>query len=136
MKLFVDQLDINRTKAHWPDGEPFTPALVRHRGRDDKRDWLALAAPLAPGTPPQWSSARRDEYVRIPLFPYLLNAAGDMALAHMLHLGLSCAGQLPGKLAALHIVTGVPVELLYDPETAQNTGLRYWFGFAVDLEKA
>jgi len=136
MKLFVDQLDISKTRANWPDGEPFQPALVRHRGRDDKFNWLVLAAPLQAGGEPRWASATRDEYVRVPLFPYLLSSTGDLALAYMLQLGLTCAGQLLGKIEAAHIVTGVPVELLYDPGTAQAAGMRFWVGFAVVLERS
>lgn len=136
MKLFVDQLDIQRTKANWPEGEPFAPALVRHRGRADKFDWLVLAAPLVPGEEPHWAHSKHDEYVRVPLFPYLLSASGDLALAYMLQLGLTCAGQLPGKAESVHIVTGVPVELLYDPGTSQHTGMRFWFGFAVVMERS
>lgn len=135
MKLFVDQLDIARTRANWPEGEPFAPALVRHRGRDDQRNWVVLAAPLEPGREPQWFSAKHDEYVRVPLYPYLLGASGDLALAHMLQLGLTCAGRLPGRVEAAHIVTGVPVELLYAPHTAQHTGMRFWIGFAIVMER-
>lgn len=135
MNLFLDQLDIQRTKANWPEGEPFAPALVRHRGRDDKRDWVVLSAPVQPGDRPQWVYAKRDEYIRVPLYPYLLSATGDLALAYMLQLGLSCAGQLVGKIDAVHIVTGVPVELLYDADDSQCTGMRFWVGFAVSMER-
>lgn len=135
MKLFVDQLDIERTRANWPEGEPFAPALVRRRGRDDKLDWLVLAAPVQPGAPAQWVSARRDEYIRVPLYPYLLSHAGDLALAYMLQIGLTCAGQLSGKIEAAHIVTGVPVELLASAETTQPTGMRFWVGFAIVMER-
>ena len=136
MKLFIDQLDIAKTRANWPEGEAFMPALVRHRGRDDKYDWRVLAEPLVPGAVPHWSAATRDEYVRVPLFPYLLSAEGDLALAFMLQLGLTCAGQLPGKVEAAHIVTGVPVDLLYDPTNSHPTGMRYWVGFAVVMERS
>lgn len=135
MKLFVDQLDIARTRANWPEGEPFAPALVRRRGRDDKLDWLVLSSPLQPGDEAHWVSARRDEYVRVPLYPYRLSAAGDLALAYMLQMGLTCAGQLEGKIEAVHIVTGVPVELLYDSATGQHTGMRFWVGFAIVMER-
>lgn len=134
MKLFVEQLDLAKTREHWPRETPFAPALVRDRKRD-KAHWLALTKPFVPGEPPVFSQTEHDEYIRIPLFPYLLRSQGDLALAFMLQLGLSCAAHLPGPVTGMFIVTGKPVELLYDPDTDQNTGLRYWVGFAVTLEE-
>lgn len=133
MKFIVEQLDMVKTREHWPREVPFRPALVKNR-KQDKSHWLALTEPLMPGEPPHLAQTERDEFIRIPLFPYLLSAQGDLALAFMLQLGLSCAAQLPSPVDKLFIVTGTPVELLYDPDTNQNTGLRYWVGFAVTLE--
>lgn len=135
MKLIVEQLDLEKTREHWPREVPFKPALVKDR-KHDKAHWLSLTAPLVPGEPPHLAQTERDEYIRIPLFPYLLSPQGDLALAFMLQLGLSCAAQLPGRVTALYIATGKPVELLFDPDTNQNTGLRYWVGFAVTLEES
>lgn len=134
MKLIFEQLDLEKTRANWPDGTPFQPALVKYR-RDDKRHWLALSAPLVPGSAPQWAKTERDEYVRIPLFPYLVpGSEADRALAFAVQLGLSCAGHLPGRVEAFWVVTGVPVQLLYDPATDQSSGMRFWLGLAVNLE--
>jgi hypothetical protein len=134
MKLFFEQLDLEKTRANWPEGAPFRPALVKYR-RDDSRHWLALSEPLLPGGTPQWAKTEHDEYVRIPLFPYVVpSPEADRSIAFALQLGLSCAGHLPGRVEAFRVVTGVPVQLLYDPATDQNTGLRFWLGFAVNLE--
>jgi hypothetical protein len=65
----------------------------------------------------------------------MLSSQGDLALAFMLQLGLSCAGHLPGRVTGFYVVTGQPVELLYDDATNENTGLRYWVGFAVIVEE-
>ena len=131
MKLIVDQLDLTRTRALWPKEHPFAPALVKPKSKLEKGSWCVLSAPLTPGSAPEWSFAANDDYVRIPLFPYVLNPAADLALAFMLQLGLSCAGNLPGKVTDFYVVTGTPVELLYDSDTNINTGLNYWVGFAV-----
>lgn len=133
MKLDIVQLDMEKTKASWPREIPFAPAYVHNRKPGDKAQWLALDAPLQPGCAGTWALAEHDEYVRIPLFAYTLNPKADLALAYMLQLGLSCAGHLPKTVSNFYVVTGSPVELLYDPDTDENTGLRYWVGFAITL---
>lgn len=134
MKLDVVQLDMAQTKAGWPKEIPFAPAYVHNRKPGDTAKWLVVNAQLTPGpVPVSWALAEHDEYVRIPLFPYLLSHKADLALAYMLQLGLSCAGQLPSTVSHFFVVTGSPVELLYDPDTDANTGLSYWVGFAVVL---
>ena len=133
MKLDIVQLDIEKTKATWPRELPFAPAHMHSRNSGDKSKWLVLDNPIVPGDSVPWALAEHDEYVRIPLFPYLLSPKADLALAYMLQLGLSCAGQLPGTVSNFYVVTGSPVELLYDSDTDVNTGLRYWVGFAITL---
>ncbi len=134
MKLIVETLDMEKTKAHWPKETPFAPALIRDR-KKLKGHWAVLSAPLQPGGTPEWAYAEHDEYLRIPLFPYALSHQGDLALAFMLQLGLTCAGHLPGQVTGFYVVTGQPVELLYDADTDEAAGLRYWVGFAVITEE-
>jgi hypothetical protein len=134
MQLDIVQLDLNKTRENWPAGVPFTPAYVKKFKRNESANWLALEQPLAPGQPPAWAKTVNDEYMRIPLFPYTLNAQADLALAFMLQLGLSCAGYLPAAVERFFVVTGTPVELLYNPDTDVNTGIRYFVGFAVILK--
>lgn len=132
MKLTFDTVDIETSRANWPNDQPFRPALIKNR-KQDKRNWTVLSAPVVPGEPPIWAFTEHDEYIRIPVFPYLLNPRADKALAFMLQLGLSCAGHLPQPIAELYIVTGVPVQLLYNSEQ-ECTGMRCWAGFAIILE--
>lgn len=133
MKLTVDTIDLAETRARWPREQPFRPALIRSR-KEDKRKWVVLADPLVPGTAPHWAKSEHDEYIRVPLFPYMLSPEGDKALAFMLQLGLSCASYLPAPILELYIVTGVPVALQYDPDTQQCVGIRNWVGFAIITE--
>jgi hypothetical protein len=133
MKLTFETIDLNETLARWPREEPFRPALIRSR-KEDKRHWVVLSAPFSPGQPPQWAKTEHDEYIRIPIFPYRLSHEGDKALAFMLQLGLSCASYLPAPVNELYIVTGAPVELLYNPDTQNCTGMRFWVGFATITE--
>ena len=134
MQLDIVQIDINKTREQWPPTMPFSPAYVQRFKTGERHNWWVLDAPLEAGQPPQWSSAAKDDYIRVPLFSYMLNPAADLALAFMLQLGLSCAAHMPKSVAKLLVVTGQPVELLYDPDTDVNTGIRYWVGFAVILE--
>jgi hypothetical protein len=133
MKINVVQLDIARTRETWPRETLFAPAYVYRRKHNEQSRWFVLDAPLGNDLPPSWANAEHDEYVRIPLFPYMLSAKADLALAYMLQLGLSCAGHLPRAVEQFYVVTGSPVELLYDPDTDENTGIRYWVGFGVVL---
>jgi hypothetical protein len=133
MKLSVDRIDLKRTRSNWPDGEPFLPARVLPVEKLGGADWHVLDAPYLPGESPTWAHSAHDEYLRIPIFSYDLSPKADLALAFMLQMGLSCASYLPGAVSHFYVVTGDPVELLYDTDTDINTGLRYWFGFAVKL---
>jgi hypothetical protein len=131
VNLIIDQLDLTLTRERWPREQPFEPALVKPKSKLEKGNWRVLSAPMEPGGVPEWAHAGGDDYVRIPLFRYALNPSADLALAFMLQLGLSCAGNLPGQVTDFYVVTGTPVELLYDSDTNINTGLSYWVGFAV-----
>ena len=131
MKLIVDQLDINKTRLSWPPGAPFEPAMVRAKDKLPGNKWQVLTEQLLPGDTPVWSLAEYDEYVRVPLFSYDLNPSADLALAFMLQLGLACSAYIPNNVTHLYVVTGTPVELLYDVDTDVNTSIRCWIGFAV-----
>lgn len=134
MKLDVVQLDIPKTQANWPKYVDFEPAYVHKFRPGERHNWLVLDAPLVAGEPPSWARATKDDYIRVPLFQYVLSPEADLALAFMLQLGLSCASFMPKGVTNFLVVTGQPVELLYDPDTDANTGIRYWVGFAVITE--
>lgn len=129
MKLTVTRVDIEKTRQYWPTDKLFAPAHVFPRG--DKNNWVVMAEQLLPGMPPKWYQTAADEFIRIPLFPYFLNPEADLAFAFMLQLGLSCATYFPGAVSALHIVTGVPVEMTYDNNNEQLQHLEYWVGFGI-----
>jgi hypothetical protein len=133
MNVKIEQLDLNKTREHWPQDRSFQPALVINR-KQDKHKWVVLSSPLVSGQPPAWSYTEHDEFVRVPLFPYRLNHQGHLALAYMLQLGLSCAGYLPAPVTDFYVVTGNPVELLVNPDTEECAGMRYWVGFAIVTE--
>lgn len=131
MDVEITRIDLERTRASWPDGD-FSPAHV-HARRNDKQLWYVLDAPYTPGSPPVLSSTGADSYIRIPIFPYSLSCVGDIALAHMFQLGMSFANNISGKIAKIHIVTGQPVELVYLDKNLDH--MTYWFGFAYLLSE-
>lgn len=135
MKLHVSRLDIRKTQENWPSGMAFAPALIVPQPVMHPENWIILSAPLLPGAAPEWSFAGRDKYIRIPVFSYLLRSEADLALAYMLQLGLTCAGNLPQRIREFHVVTGSPVDLLYEDDINKAAGLRYWFGMAVVVER-
>jgi hypothetical protein len=131
MKTKFVQLDLVQTKANWPAGRPFRPAYVKKFKHGQPSNWSVVDAPVKPGTPISWAHTYHDEYLRVPLFSYMLHRQTDRALATMLALGLECAGQLTGQAQELLLVTGVPVELCYAADQQTFLGLRYYVGFAV-----
>jgi hypothetical protein len=133
MKVSVARLDMKKTRDSWPAGTPFAPALIKPVESVGGSDWYVLDQCYVPGERPTWAFSEHDEYLRIPLFSYDLHPKADLAMAFMLQMGLACAGYLPGPVKHFHVVTGNPVELLYDEDSGQHSGLRYWFGFAVKL---
>lgn len=134
MKITVEQVDLVKTRAHWPPGVPFEPALVKRRKNLENRNWTVLAKEYINGQPPSWAYSHHDDYVRIPLFAYQLPIKLDLALSYFLSAGLECAASLQKEIQRLHIVTGVPVDILFDADKNEDVGIRYWFGFAVVTE--
>lgn len=132
MNLSVSRVDLEKSRQNWPSDKPFAPAHVMPR--KDKNNWLVLAEPLLPGNTPVWYQTVSDEFIRIPLFPYLLNPEADIAFAFMLQLGLSCAAHFTAPITAFHVVTGVPVEMAYDDNNKNLQHLEYWVGFGVVLK--
>ncbi len=131
MKVSVARLDMKKTRERWPEGVPFEPALIKPIDEVGGSRWYILDEPHTPGEQPVWAFSEHDAYLRIPLFSYDLNPAADLAMAFLLQIGLSCAAYLPRPVQHFYVATGNPVDLLYDPDTGLNSGLRYWFGFAV-----
>lgn len=133
MNLSVTRVDIEKTRQHWPTEKPFAPAHIFPR--TDKNNWFVLSKPIEPDIPPKWYKTAADEFIRIPLFPYFLNPEADLAFAFMLQLGLSCAAHFPGEVTGLHVVTGVPVELVYDSNNTELKHLEYWVGVGLLIKK-
>ena len=134
MELKVSRIDLAKTQANWPAGMAFAPRLTLPRPVEHVERWLVVSEPVVPGQPPVLSESYQDPYVSIPLFAYRLNPASDLALAYMVQLGLSCAAHTPAEIKKLHVVTGYPVDLLYEDGTNNHIGIRYWFGFAFVIQ--
>jgi hypothetical protein len=134
MKITIEQIDLVKTRSRWPAGYPFEPARIKTRKKLENLNWTVLVEKHINGCPPSWAYAHHDDYVRIPLFEYDLPIKLDLALSYLLSMGLSCAASLQKDIRRLHIVTGVPVEILFNENKNEDVGIRYWFGFAVVTE--
>lgn len=130
MELQVSRLDLALTKKTWPEDLPFAPAYVYKRPTAFVERWRVVNSAIVPGRSPRIVDSYQDPYIRIPLFQYALNPEADLAFAYMIQLGLTCASHIPSAVKKLHIVTGFPVDLLYDDAIKKPNVLRYWFGFA------
>ena len=130
MQLKVSRVDLARTRKSWPADVDFAPAYIYKRPTEVVERWLVVSAPVIPGQPQKLSASYQDPYIRIPLFSYKLNPDADLAFAYMVQLGLSCAGYTPKNVNKLHVVTGFPVDLLYEDGITKPVGIQYWFGFA------
>jgi hypothetical protein len=131
MKTNIVQIDLVKTRADWPADLPFAPSYLRKFKHGEPTDWSVLDKPIAPWQPLSWAQTYHDAYLRVPIFSYMLHRQTDQALAMMLMFGLEAAGQLSQPPQELLIVTGVPVELLYEADQQTYAGLQYHFGFAV-----
>jgi hypothetical protein len=126
----ISRLDLKRTEENWPNDTPFSPAFIYKRPVTPVEHWRVVTQQIQSGAKPVISDSYEDPYVRIPLFPYTLPPDADLAFAHTVELGLTCAAYIPATIKKLHIVTGFPVDLLYTPAITTHTGIQYWFGFA------
>lgn len=133
MQVKVTRINIQRTRASWPD-TVFMPAYVASRAASDTQKWLVADSAIDPATTIVWANADHDEFIRIPIFQYDIVPQGDLALAFMFKLGLICAGQLNRSIRHLHIVTGDPVELITGDDNTP-VAMRGWLGFAVAFEE-
>lgn len=134
MKITFEHIDLVKTQSSWPAGQPFAPALVKTRKKLENLNWTVLAEKHINGQPPRWAYSHHDDYVRIPLFEYDLPIKLNLAMASLFSMGVVCAASLQKEIRRLHIVTGVPVEILFDENKNEDVGVRYWFGFAVVTE--
>jgi hypothetical protein len=135
MNVVTSRIDLKTTRANWPRDMAFAPALVKAKQPGQPEDWYAIDAKLELDQPPSFADTRHDQYLRVPLFEYVLSPEADLAFAHVVQLVLSCAGYIGRPIKTLHIVTGNPVDLIYADSINTASGLRYWFGIAFSLER-
>lgn len=135
MQVILEQLDLKKTRAAWPAGVEFQPAVIKPRKKFGNQNWTVLSEKHINGRRSNWSYAHHDDYIRIPLFQYELPVQLDRALAFFLRVGIEAAADLLKPVSNLYVITGVPVDILFDAEKNEDVGLRYWIGFAVVTEE-
>ena len=130
MDVKISRVDLEKTRENWPVDLPFEPAAIFKQPSIHPLNWIVLGSTVT-ADPLVWSHARRDAYVRIPLFSYELSGTIDVAFATMFKLGIQCAARISSDIAMLHIITGAPVDLISENGINDAPALvRHWFGFA------
>jgi hypothetical protein len=107
-------------------GQPPVDVVQRQQGEH----WYVSYQPVdVTGRHGDWAKCCKEQYVRVPLLPYVMPASPELALAFMLQLGLAAGRTLhtPGRsLVRLHLAVGCPVETL-NADTPEEQ-LRYHIG--------
>ncbi len=133
MELSHSRVDIEASRVRhmqvYPDRE-FQPAATIPR--EVTEQWLVPFTPISFTEKVDWRIYKRDKKVHIPLVPYLLPAAPDLALGFMLQLAAGCFASLDRPVQKLHVATGNPVNDLIDEEHGRMW--QYYVGFAVVLK--
>jgi len=135
MKIVVSRLDMKATRENWPSDKPFSPALIHAKQPGLPEDWFVIDARVDAASPPSIALTTNDQYLRIPVFEYLLSPKADLAFAAVIQIGIACVGYVAKPVRTLHVVTGNPVDLIYGDDINTAVGLRYWFGFAIATER-
>lgn len=102
----------------------FTAATTVHPGH-----WCVVSAQLASRDDPvRWSTIRREQYVRVPLFPYRTDKSITAAMVAGTQLGAIAMAQLPDhKLVdALYVMAGNSYVV--------DDQFEIWLGLAFKLE--
>ena len=135
MELSYNRIDLAASETrHFqvhPD-KPFMPFDIIRRSTGE--EWLVPFSPISFTDPVDWRLYRREDHVMIPLVPYLLPTAPDLALGFMIQLAAGCFASLARPVKKIHVATGYPVHDLFDELNSERTW-QYYVGFAVVLER-
>jgi hypothetical protein len=122
MEVEYTRIDLEKCRQAGED-----PILIIPR--DVGATWYVPDGTLDPKAKIKWTYFQQQSSVLIPLVPYILQTAPELAMAYVLSLGLHCAVSLPRPIAKIHLAIGTPVEVL------PAGGLRYYVGFGLLLER-
>lgn len=133
MDVRLSRVDLDKTRKTWPKDLPFAPSFIYRRPTEHVYCWQVVTSPILITQPYALSESYQDPYVRVPLFEYRLSSESDVALAQILQLGLAGVNNILAPVKIVHIVTGFPVDLVYQDDKLDS--LRYWFGLAYVLKE-
>lgn len=88
-------------------GESVPPHDVVKRNSGEL--WLVPHGPITLDGPIDWRHHKREDYVYVPMFPYLLSTEPALALGFMLQLGLRVSFDVGRPVDRLHLAIGNPV---------------------------
>jgi hypothetical protein len=121
MKLTTNTIDV----AAYTGSEAAHDIIPRQKSEV----WIVPTKPLVPDVTGEWTYHRREEFVYVPLFPYLVPTNPALALGFMLQLGLSVV--LPQGLnpSHVHLAIGQPMAEVQLPDG--SVAWQYQVGIAL-----
>jgi len=97
--------------------------------------WMVPYTAIEPGKRANWAVCQSEEFVRIPLQPYLASMEPDLAMAYMVQLGVMALSKLEsrGNVVRLHLAVGNPVDQDDAAELPNGRGpaLRFFLGIGL-----
>ena len=110
------------------------PNLIIERGLAEH--WLTRAKPIGVADKPstEWSMTDSGGFVRIPLFPYIVNGNHpSTAVAYAMQLALHCLSMVGSdRVKRIHLVIGDPIQQINLPGETEPV-LRFWLGFGFSV---
>lgn len=94
--------------------------------------WMVPHAPVSLSEPIDWRHHKREDFVYVPLYPYLIPADPDLALGFMLQLGMRAATDINKPLQRIHLALGNPVNEVF--QEGMGNVWQYQVGFALRIK--
>lgn len=125
MELSHRRIDV---QACLDRGKAVQDVIARRPGET----WLVAFNGIRTGQKVEWTRFTKEDQILVPLVPYLIVPAPEMALAYTLSLGAQAIESLGGiRIRKLHLSVGVPVNDMHDE--AHGHVWQYYVGVAVML---
>lgn len=120
----------NRISVELYDGQDGPPHDVIERKNGEV--WMVPHNPVALDQHIDWRHHKREDFVYVPLYPYLLPIEPDLAFGFMLQLGIRVATDLQKPALRFHLALGNPVNSVFQDGTGNFW--QYQVGMAIRIK--
>lgn len=100
--------------------------------RQQGETWLVPHSPILMEGPIDWHIHKKEMHVYIPLIPYLVLPAPELAMAFMFQLGCRVRFDIECSIRRLHMVTGHPAHEMDAGELGVRWQMQLGFGLVLD----